>query len=404
MYSSLASPGFLLAALLAPLLVAALRGNVRQAAFLAVNLAFLGAVLFGPLRALSTIGFCLLGYGITRLILWQPKYGLRIGLVVFVAAFVYLRNYDFLGWILPENLLTGGFFATVGLSFVLFKVVHVMVDAHSGTLGRLDFLTYANYCLNFTVFMMGPIQRYQDYEAQWSGREQPIPATFEAHLDAILRILVGLVKAYVISAHLIPYTLRNGLDWASVSELEILGRMVVFYFYIYLNFSGYCDVAIGAAALLGLRPPENFDKPFLARNIADFWLRFHRSLTQWLTSYVFSPVYKSALTQGPLAAKPWLAASAALLVTMVISGLWHGTTLSFLFFGLLHGLYFVTFRSWEAWATRRFGKVRLAGWRKHWAAQGAGMALTFSAVSISFVFFRLDAAEAAAVLARLFGL
>lgn len=183
---------------------------------------------------------------------------------------------------------------------MFFKIVHVVVDASGGTIGRLDLLTYLNYCLNFATFMMGPIQRYQEYEAQWSGREEVRAPTFEAHLDAVLRILIGLVKAYVVSAYLSFFTLA-GFDPFAMPVSELLLRLVAFYFFLYINFSGYCDIVIGTAMLLGLRPPENFDKPFLARNIADFWLRFHRSLTQWLTSYVFSPLYKWTLTHGPLA-------------------------------------------------------------------------------------------------------
>ena len=156
--------------------------------------------------------------------------------------------------------------------------------------------------------------------------------------------------------------------------------------------------------MLGIRPPENFDKPFLARNISEFWLRFHQSLTNWLTNYVFSPTYKWALTKRWLGSHPLLAMNIALLLTMVVSGLWHGTTLSFLLFGLAHGLYFVIYRTWDALITKRFGKEQVRKWRSRWIVQLAGILITFNAVAFSLVFFRLDASTALRLFGRLGGL
>jgi D-alanyl-lipoteichoic acid acyltransferase DltB (MBOAT superfamily) len=324
--------------------------------------------------------------------------------MVYVMLFVYLRDYEFLHWLLPEWTLRTGAIATVGISFLLFKVLHTAIEARSGTLGPVDPLSYANYCLNFTVFMMGPIQRYQDYRAQWTGQERAIPLTFEAHLDAVVRILVGLFKAYVVAALIAPYALNDSADLLMISRAELIGRIVAFYFFLYVNFAGYCDVAIGLGSLLGVRPPENFDKPFLARNIADFWQRFHRSLTQWLTTYVFSPSYKWALEHRIVRSMPLLAMNGALVLTMLVSGLWHGTTTSFLIFGMLHGLYFLVYRSWESWATGRFGKKELRTWRSRRPVQFAGVLVTFSAVCVSLIFFQLPASRALAVLGRLTGL
>lgn len=404
MYLSLASPAFLGLAILAAVLLATLGGWLRHAAFLLVNLAYLNVFLLGPTRAVPVILFCLLGFVFVRLIVWRPTWGFPAALATYVLLFAYLRDYGFLRPILPDPLLTHGLFAVVGLSFLFFKVVHVMIEARSGTLGQLSLPTYLNYCLNFSVFMMGPIQRYQDFDAQWSGREEAAPRTFETHLDAMLRILVGLGKAYVLGALLMPYALSNSPDLMVIPVPELIGRIIAFYFFLYLNFSGYCDVVIGIGILLGIRPPENFDKPFLARNIADFWQRFHRSLTQWLTDYVFSPAYKWSLHTSFLGARPLLAMTGALIVTMLISGLWHGTTLAFLFFGLAHGLFFTVFRTWEAVAIRLMGRKRLRALREMPVAHAAGVLLTFAAVALSLVFFQLDASTAFNVFGRLVGL
>lgn len=403
-YVSLASPKFLALGLAAALLLPLLAGTAKDLAFLALNLSFLAAVLLGPSRIGPALLLTLLGYGLLRLTLWSPRRGFAAGIAAYILLFVYLRDYDVLHWVLPERALVSGAIATVGLSFLLFKVLHTAIEARSATLGPVRPLDYANYCLNFSVFMMGPIQRYQDYRAQWRGGERAIPWTFEAHLDAVIRIVAGLVKVYVIAALIQPFALGDTGDLLSIPRLELLGRIVGFYFFLYFNFSGYCDVAIGLGSLFGVRPPENFDRPFLARSISDFWLRFHRSLTQWLTTYVFSPVYKAALGSRTLGPRPLLAVNVALLLTMVVSGVWHGTTLGFLIFGLLHGLYFVVFRSWDAWATRRFGRDWLRRFRTRPLVHAGGVLVTFSAVCVSLVFFQLDASRAFSVLGRLAGL
>jgi D-alanyl-lipoteichoic acid acyltransferase DltB (MBOAT superfamily) len=313
-----------------------------------------------------------------------------------------MRDYEFLHWALPESMLTN-ILSTVGLSFLFFKIVHVMIEARSGTLCSLEFLTYLNYCLNFTTFMMGPIMRYQDYYAQWHGQKQAIPLCFETHLDAVLRILVGLFKAYVIADRLVPLALAHNSDILGLPLSVLLLRIYAFYFFLYFNFAGYCDVVIGIGSLLGVRPPENFNKPFLARNISDFWLRMHRSLTLWLTDYIFSPAYKWALEKDWFVSRPLLAMNIALLLTMLVSGLWHGTTLSFLLFGLAHGVYFIIYRTWDTLGAKRFGKKSLREWRRRWSFQLLGMFITFNAVAFSLIFFRLDEKQALQVFARFFG-
>jgi D-alanyl-lipoteichoic acid acyltransferase DltB (MBOAT superfamily) len=317
--------------------------------------------------------------------------------------FIYMRNYDFLRWVLPNKVLAQTL-ATVGLSFLFFKVIHVMIEARSGTLGKLEFSTYVNYCLNFTTIMMGPIQRYQDFYSQIHGNKQAIPLELESHIDALLRILLGFLKAYVVAEFLGRYALTNEPGLLSQPLGVLLLRIYAFYFFLYFNFSGYCDVVIGIGSILGIRPPENFNKPFVARNISEFWQRFHQSLTNWLTNYVFSPVYRWALSKRWFASHPILAMNVALMLTMVVSGLWHGTSLNFLLFGLTHGCYFIVFRGWDMLIVRRFGKQRVSAWRQRLAVQLAGMLLTFNAVAFSLVFFRLDARTALHLLARLTGI
>jgi D-alanyl-lipoteichoic acid acyltransferase DltB (MBOAT superfamily) len=124
-------------------------------------------------------------------------------------------------------------------------------------------------------------------------------------------------------------------------------------------------------------------------------------LTLWLTDYVFSPVYKWALSKPRIRSYPLLAMSAALMITMLISGLWHGTTLGFLLFGAVHGLYLVIYRVWDAFLTKRWGSPQLRTWRSRWPVRIAGTALTFNATAFAFIFFQLDATRLSNLLSEL---
>ncbi|HEU4632230.1 MAG TPA: MBOAT family O-acyltransferase [Gemmatimonadaceae bacterium] len=397
MSTSLLSPAFLVLAVAAVVLLSGLRGLPRQLAFLAINLAFVWRLFLGTAGTVSTLLFAVLGYGLVQLGMRRGRAGLVGGLTLLVLLFVYMRHYELLDLFVPESLLVG-VLATVGLSFLFFKIVHVVIDGYSGTLGPLDPLTYLNYCLNFTTFLMGPIQRYQDYREQWSGERLAIPLTFEAHLDAVLRMLFGFVKVYLLAGVFEAHALRPETDLLALSAGELLLQAYAFWFFLYLNFSGYCDIVIGLGSLFGVRPPENFDRPFLARNISDFWLRQHRSLTLWLTDYVFAPLYKRLLADHWLARHKLLAANAAIVVTMSVSGLWHGTTLGFLLFGLVHGLWFVIYRSWDTLLLHRLGRAGVLRLRRHPLAHAGGILLTFHATAAAFVFFQLRTDRIAAVL------
>ncbi len=387
---SFLSPLFWSIALSAILLLAVFRGSARQVAFMCVNLSFLW-VLLGPKSSLAILANCLLGFGLVQLILRWPRWAFRIGLPTYIVLFIYLRNYGVWGFVLPESLLAT-MLSTIGLSFLTFKVIHVMIEARSGTLRDFEFWTFLNFCLNFTTFMMGPIQRYEDYRQQWYGERLAIPLEFESHLNAVLRILLGLIKAYVL-ADFIQNDFLSGFRFEDATLGSLLVNAYAFYFFIYLNFSGYCDVAIGTGCLMGIRPPENFNLPFLSRNISDFWLRQHRSLTLWLTDYVFSPLFKRLLTSGPFVGRPLAAMNVSMMVTMIICGIWHGTTIGFLLFGIVHGLYLVIYRTWDAFATWYFGKRRLKQLRKTWFWQLCGIFLTFNATALAFIFFRIDSQQ-----------
>lgn len=389
MQLSLLSPGFLGLAFAAIVLLPVLRGSARQIAFIAINLAFIWGVLLGPASTVIVLFFSLLGYGLVQVALARRRTSLVVALTLYVGLFVYLQRYDFLYVVLPDAALPR-LLSTIGLSFLFFKIVHVVVDAYGGALGRLDSLTYLNYCLNFATFAMGPIQRFQDYRAQWNGEQAALPDRFEPHLDAVVRILVGLVKVYVLAPFFETRAFQPDTDLTAINLTGFIVQSYAFWIFLFLNFSGYCDAVIGVGSLFGVRPPENFNRPYLARNISDFWQRQHRSLTLWLTDYIFTPLYKRLLSTTRLTRHKLLAANVSLAATMLISGLWHGTTISFLLFGLAHATCFVVYHTWDAILQRRLGRPRVQRMRANWLVHAGGVFLTFNATAFAFVFFRVS--------------
>lgn len=396
---SLLSFQFLFLALLAVLGVSSTRGWARYLIFLAANTYFASTYLHAS-GLISITFFCLAGYAGTRLILARVRWAEYVAPVFMIIAFVYLRGYTFVQALVPSDWMVR-VFVTAGLSFLFFKILHVQIDAASGTLGELRFSRYLSYCSNFTTFLLGPIQRYQDFSGQWRATGAELPHTFEAHLDAVNRILRGLVKKFVLAEFLGPHALQASANIDALSTVAILRQSYVFYFYLYCDFSGYCDVMIGVGTLMGVRPPENFWLPFFSRNVAAYWLRVHRSLTLWLTDYVFNPVYASTIRNRVLGKRPFLALSAALSITMLVSGLWHGTTPNFIIFGLLHGMYLIVFRGYESAAQAVLGRTRFLAWSQHPIVSLAAVILTFNATALAYIPFVLDSRQIQELVTRL---
>jgi D-alanyl-lipoteichoic acid acyltransferase DltB (MBOAT superfamily) len=385
---TLLSPGFILLALVTTLVVASSRSHGSYLVFLGANLYFASTYLHSQ-GLVSTTIFILAGYAWARLILSGHRWANYVGPATLTLAFLYMRGYGFIAAILPMGWIKPGL-ATAGLSFLFFKILHVLVDAASGTLCDFRLKTYVNYCFNFTTFLMGPIQRYQDFHRQWHAREGELPPAFEPHLDAVNRTLRGYVKKFVLAEYLGQYTLKVGADIASMSARRLVVGIYGFYFFLYCDFSGYCDIIIGIGTLMGIRPPENFWLPFYSRNVADFWLRAHKSLTLWLTDYVFNPIYAQALRSRILGSRPLTSMSLALVTTMLVSGLWHGTTFSFFLFGLLHGIYLVIFRIYDHVMSRHLGRERLEAISDHPIGTMLAVFLTFNLTTVAYMFFYLE--------------
>ena len=222
----------------------------------------------------------------------------------------------------------------IGISYIMFRQIHLLIDAPY--IGGLPFSTvrYVSYLMAFWTLLAGPIQRYQDFCAGLDSIGQP---RSDAAIKDLHRIVNGLLKAFVIAPLFLDAsdisTLQNsGAQWTDVA--------IVFYgypIYLYLNFSGYVDIVIGVARLCGFTTiPENFNRPYLARNVQEFWSLWHISLGVWVRYHVFTPLSKFLLERGGRRLEgPLLIV--AVLITFFLVGLWHGPTTNFVVFGVLQG-------------------------------------------------------------------
>jgi D-alanyl-lipoteichoic acid acyltransferase DltB (MBOAT superfamily) len=279
----------------------------------------------------------------------------------------------------------------VGLSFLAFRSLSYVIDTYRNTKEKparvetkyLDYLAFVSF---FPTIETGPLVRAHQFLPQL--RQQP-QLTSEEGTHAIFSIMIGVVKIAV--ANFIGQNLVNRVfDQPQLySSTESLGAIYGYALQIYLNFSGYIDIALASALLLGFRLPVNFNSPYRAKNIPDFWRRWHITLSEWLRDYVFSSLPGSPRKTIHLY---WKA-----VVTMLIGGIWHGAGWTFLIWGALHGLG-VAFNQW--WDQRRRKLKRKP--RQDWWIKALCVFATFHFVCLAWVFFRAESVHQAwAVLARL---
>ncbi|MBI3684532.1 MAG: hypothetical protein HY235_29520 [Acidobacteria bacterium] len=360
----------------------------RRVILTIANLVFLLTFLQTIKDWLALAVFLLLSYVMLILIRdsWKWICGLFIALIL--AALVFFRRYEFLGWFVPSAALHHTL-ALTGISYMTFKAIHLIVDQRQGQLAPFTFLSYLNYQIGFFSLVAGPIQRYNDFFQFWQDPGKT-PDTERDGLESWNRMLTGMLKLGLLgtAAFYLHNKARELIVPQAGAAQAVTALLSSFYAYpafVYFNFSGYCDVVIGGAALLGMKQAENFDRPYLARNMIDFWNRWHISLTQWIRDYVFNASYKWVAERwSRLASK---AGYVLLFTALFLAGLWHGSTWNFAIFGLIHGVGVMATQIYGDALRAVFGR---AGVKKYMAsswARVAAVAVTLNYVCFSFLFF-----------------
>jgi alginate O-acetyltransferase complex protein AlgI len=278
----------------------------------------------------------------------------------------------------PVDLPTLDLVLPVGISFYTFQTLSYTIDVYRRRLAPTrNLFQFATFVAFFPQLVAGPIVRASELLPQLARTPRFDTA---AHALGLFWIVAGLIKkvciADVIGANLVDRVFENPGAFSAVENLAACYGYTV---QIYCDFSGYSDVAIGSALLLGFRLPENFDRPFQATTLQHFWRRWHKSLSFWLRDYLYIPLGGSR--RGPLLTY------VNLFLTMLLGGLWHGNTWNFVVWGALHGLGLALTR----WVQRRLEarwpalQFRGPGGR---LLQLLGVVTTFHFVVITFVVFR----------------
>lgn len=221
----------------------------------------------------------------------------------------------------------------VGVSFFTFKLISYVVEIHREHIEPCkDFVQYATYIAFFPTIMSGPIDRPGKFLTQLRDSH-----TFNESmaLDGCRQVLWGMFTKMCIADNL---ALLTAPVWDSSAEHQasrLLAAALLFPLQMYADFAGYSDMAIGVAKVMGFKVERNFNHPYLARNVAEYWRRWHMSLTSWITDYVFMPVNIAMRDSGRVGT------ILAVMVNLLVIGLWHGANWTYALFGLYHGLLFI---------------------------------------------------------------
>ncbi|MGV8024933.1 MAG: MBOAT family O-acyltransferase [Anaerolineaceae bacterium] len=270
----------------------------------------------------------------------------------------------------------------IGYSYIAFRIIHVIREYQKQRFHEISLIRFMNFCLFFPTLTAGPIAKYDDFSNQM---DEPVNTIENGMLEGGKRLFTGLFKKFVLADSLAIVAL-NSTHTEQITSSGWMWLALIFYsFQIYFDFSGYTDIAIGLGLFLGLRLPENFNKPYLKSNLTKFWDSWHITLSQWIRAYFFNPVNRS-LRKSDLANSPILILFITQVATMAIIGLWHGITWTFLFWGLWHGIGLFVQNRWSAYIKNKFGKIR-ENQTLNKIVNAASTLLTFLYVSLGWVWF-----------------
>ena len=277
-----------------------------------------------------------------------------------------------------------------GISFYTFQSISYVVDVYRRDREPVaSFLSYAAFVSFFPTLLAGPITRADTFFPQLSGARRELTA--EEGGAALFLIALGFVKKCLIADTLAVNLTNRVFDVPGLySSVEVLAGVYAYAIQIWGDFSGYTDIAVGSALLLGFRLKENFNRPYRATDLTEFWRRWHISLSTWLRDYLFFSL------PGKRPGTPWPYLN--LLVTFGLGGLWHGASWTFGIWGLMHGAGLGVHRFVQSLRPRRGMPRSRPLWQKV-----LGTAVTFHFVAATWVFFRCPTVAQALDLFRVLG-
>lgn len=351
----------------------------RSMVLMAASLLFLFLLERNPLAYVPLIGFLALGYLCLMLIRRGLPKAPVLSLLLVLFLYIWLKKYTFL----PASIYLHSFYFTLGLSYIFFRVMHLVIECRDDqAIQKIGLFEYLLYTLNFTTLISGPIQRYDAF-AQDQFASEPLPLGPRVIGLQLERIVRGFFKVNVVAMFFDVFRqdalqeLMQPLS-AQVKLWAAFRLMVSYTFFLYANFSGYIDIVIALARLMRVRLPENFDRPFSAASFIDFWSRWHITLSTWFKNYVYSPMMVAMMRRiSSVALQPYLGVF-AFFVTFFLVGIWHGRTSEFLVYGLLQGGGVSINKLWQVMLAQFMGRKRYKALAGNTAYIALARGLTFS--------------------------
>ncbi len=287
----------------------------------------------------------------------------------------------------------------LGFSYVAFRLLHLLLDRLAGRLPTLSLRETITYAVFFPSYTAGPIDRVERFIKDLRA---PFTLTLPVAVEAGQRLVIGLFRKFVLADALALFALNAQNAPQTSSTLWMWVLLYAYAFRLYFDFAGYTDIAIGLGLLMGIRLPENFQRPYLRPNLTAFWNSWHITLAQWVRTYVFNPLTRTLRT-SPIGLPTALIIAIGQLVTMVLIGLWHGITWNFLLWGIWHGVGLFVHNRWANAMRVPLRRLEERPLLKR-LYTGAAVLLTFHYVLLGWVWFALPTVHLSkAVFLRLFG-
>ncbi len=255
----------------------------------------------------------------------------------------------------------------LALSFVTFQQIAYLVDSHKGETGNYSFLDYMVFILFFPQLIAGPIVHHKEILPQFANLRTKY-IDYRNIATGLFIFSIGLFKKVVLADTFAQWADAGFANAQSLAFIDAWAASLSYTFQLYFDFSGYADMAIGLALLFNIKLPINFNSPYKATDIQDFWRRWHMTLSRFLRDYIYIPLGGNR--------KGAVRTYTNLLLTFLLGGIWHGAGWTFVVWGLMHGAALVVQRMWSQFG---FALGNFLGWL-----------ITFNFVNIAWVFFRAE--------------
>lgn len=297
---------------------------------------------------------------------------LLLGVLFNLSLLGYFKYFNFFidncNWLLGTHFQFAKIVLPLGISFYTFQQIAYIVDAYKHEIQPCSFFTYILFVIYFPQLVAGPIVHYQEMMPQFGFHKE---VRWDLMWEGLFIFICGLFKKIVIADKLAVFVQQG---YGNVDQIGFLGAWLLSFSYtfqLYFDFSGYADMAIGSGLFFGIRLPENFNSPYKALNIQDFWRRWHITLSTWLKNYIYIPLGGSRCTLRRTCIN--------LFFTFFIGGIWHGAGWTFILWGTFHGLATVIHRLWRQTGLHL---NKFFAWL-----------ITFNFVNFAWIFFRAESAH-----------